>query len=110
MIVRLVKMTFRSGEIATFQQLFEGWRHRIIAFPGCRRLELLHDVSEPGIFFTHSEWDSEKDLEAYRNSAVFADVWPVVKGLFAARAEAWSLHREHSMNTANAGEPGTTHV
>lgn len=108
MIVRLVKMTFRSEEESRFQELFEGWRHRIIASPGCRKLELLHDVAEPGIFFTHSEWDSPEDLEAYRNSAVFADVWPVVKALFAARAEAWSLHREHSMNTANTGKPGTT--
>lgn len=61
----------------------------IIAFPGCKRLELLHDIGEPGIFFTHSEWETAEDLEAYRNSAVFADVWPVVKALFAARAEAW---------------------
>lgn len=107
MIVRLVKMTFRSEEVPRFQALFEGWRHRIIAFPGCRRLELLHDTHEPGIFFTHSEWDSPEDLEAYRNSSVFADVWPEVKRLFAARAEAWSLHPQHSMNTANTGKSGT---
>jgi hypothetical protein len=31
----------------------------------------------------------------------------VVKALFAARAEAWSLHREHSMNITNTGKPGT---
>lgn len=99
MIVRMVKMTFRSGEVQAFQQLFEGWRHRIIAFPGCRHLELLHDADDPRVFFTYSEWDGPDALEAYRNSAVFADVWPVVKGLFAARAEAWSAVREHSMDS-----------
>lgn len=101
MIVRLVKMTFRPGEVEHFQELFEGWRHRIIAFPGCRELELLHDISEPGVFFTRSEWDSEEDLEAYRRSGVFSEVWPAVKELFAARAEAWSLQVKHRMNGLN---------
>lgn len=100
MIVRLVKMTFRQEEAAHFQALFNAWRHQIIAFPGCRKLELLHDATEPGTFFTRSEWDSAQALEQYRNSSVFADVWPVVKPLFAAKAEAWSLHREHHMHTA----------
>jgi len=107
MIVRLVKMNFRPEEVERFLDLFEGWRHRIIAFPGCRRLELLHDATEPGIFFTHSEWESPADLEAYRKSSTFADVWPVVRSLFAARAEAWTLHIEHRMNAVNAGEPAS---
>lgn len=100
MTVRLVKMTFRPEEVEHFQELFEGWRHRIITFPGCNHLELLHDVAEPSIFFTYSEWGSPTDLENYRNSEVFASVWPVVKALFAAPAQAWSMHREHSMNAA----------
>ncbi|MBX2983325.1 MAG: antibiotic biosynthesis monooxygenase [Flavobacteriales bacterium] len=102
MIVRFVKMTFRPEEVEHFQELFEGWRHRIIATPGCRELELLHDISEPGVFFTRSEWESQDDLEAYRGSEVFAEVWPTVKSLFAAPAEAWSLHVEHRMNALNA--------
>lgn len=99
MIVRVVKMTFRPEEVEAFQRLFEGWRHRIIAFPGCRHLELLHDAEDPRVFFTYSEWDGPEALKAYRDSVVFADVWPVVKGLFAARAEAWSTVREHSMDS-----------
>lgn len=108
MIVRLVKMSFQPGEAARFQALFGEWRHRIAAFPGCMKLELLHDINEPGVFFTRSEWESPQHLEAYRNSAVFADVWPVVKSLFAARAEAWSLQREHHMNAVEAGEPSSS--
>ena len=99
MIVRVVKMTFRPEEVEAFQRLFEGWRHRIIAFPGCRHLELLHDAEDPRVFFTYSEWDGPEALKAYRDSAVFADVWPVVKGLFATRAKAWSTVREHSMDS-----------
>lgn len=97
MIIRLVKMTFRADEVARFQALFEGWRHRIIAFPGCRHLQLLHDVRDPRVFFTYSEWDGPEDLEAYRRSDVFASVWPVVKVAFDAPAEAWTVEREHRM-------------
>ncbi|MBL7951571.1 MAG: antibiotic biosynthesis monooxygenase [Flavobacteriales bacterium] len=97
MIVRIVKMTFRAEEVARFQELFVGWEPRIRSFPGCRHLELLHDVNDPRIFFTYSHWDGPSDLEAYRVSDVFASVWPVVKGLCAAPAEAWSVEREHHL-------------
>lgn len=100
MIVRVVKMTFRPEEVGTFQVLFEGWRHRIIEFPGCQHLELLHDQADPRVFFTYSVWDGPADLEAYRTSDVFAGVWPVVKELFAARAAAWTVVREHTMDSA----------
>lgn len=97
MIVRIVKMTFKAEEIGQFKGLFEGWRPQIRSFPGCRHLELLHDLDDPRIFFTYSHWDGPENLEAYRVSAVFASVWPVVKGLFAEPAEAWSVEREQGI-------------
>lgn len=97
MIVRVVKMTFRPEEVVRFQELFVGWKPRIRSFPGCRHLELLHDVNDPRIFFTYSHWDGPSDLENYRTSDVFASVWPVVRSLFAAPAEAWSMEREHHL-------------
>ncbi|MBK8580580.1 MAG: antibiotic biosynthesis monooxygenase [Flavobacteriales bacterium] len=97
MIVRLVKMTFRPEEVERFQGMFERWKGKIIGFPGCLALELLHDTENPCVFFTHSHWRSFADLEAYRHSAVFGDVWPVVKTLFAAPPEAWSTHSEHRL-------------
>jgi quinol monooxygenase YgiN len=99
-MVRVVKMTFRPEEVAAFQDLFEGWRHRIISFPGCVHLQLLHDRSDPCVFMTYSVWRGPGDLEAYRNSEVFASVWPVVKRMFARPAEAWSLDRDHLMDAA----------
>lgn len=105
MVVRLVKMTLRPGEVKNFQALFGEWRHEILDSPGCLRLELLHDKHDPRIFFTHSYWATEEDLEQYRRSEVFARVWPVTKALFAERAEAWSLHLEHSMNVGRTGQP-----
>lgn len=98
MIVRLVKMTFRPDSTARFHELFEGWRHRIITMPGCHRLELLQGTDDPTVFFTYSEWASVEHLDRYRNSDVFASVWPVVKGLFAAKAEAWTVDRKHHMS------------
>lgn len=96
MVVRVVKMTFQAGQEDRFLELFAGWKPRIRSFPGCRHLELLRDVDDPRIFFTYSHWDGPDDLEAYRLSEVFASVWPVVKNLFAAPAEAWTLDRlEH---------------
>ena len=95
MVIRIVKMTFEPGEVGRFRELFEGWKPRIRGFPGCRHLELLHDVDDPRIFFTYSHWDGPNDLEAYRVSEVFASVWPVVKALFAEPAEAWTVDREH---------------
>ena len=95
MVVRIVKMTFAPEHIGRFQEFFIGWKERIRAFPGCRHLELLHDTADPRVFLTYSHWDSPADLEAYRNSGVFSEVWPVVKPMFAAPTEAWTLGREH---------------
>ena len=95
MIIRIVKMTFEPQHVAAFQSHFEGWKPKIRAFPGCRHLELWHDLRDPRVFFTYSHWDGVDDLENYRLSEVFASVWPVVKALFAAPAEAWSVAQEH---------------
>lgn len=98
MIVRLVKMTFTPAGAPRFLELFPGWEPRIAAMPGCKGVELLRDVQAPGVFFTRSIWESEDALEGYRRSATFAEVWPQVKQLFAARAEAWSLQQVATNN------------
>lgn len=95
MVVRIVKMTFAPEHVVRFEELFAGWKDRIRAFPGCRHLELLHDVADARVFFTYSHWDTPADLEAYRTSDVFSEVWPTVKPLFAAPTEAWTLDQDH---------------
>ena len=97
MVIRIVKMTFELEYIDRFQELFEGWKPRIRAFPGCLHLELLHDVDDPRVFFTYSHWKEVGDLEAYRTSPVFGEVWPVVKPLFALPTQAWTVTREHHL-------------
>lgn len=105
-MIRIVKMTFRPEEVPAFLAHFEEWRHRIRAFPGCTGLELLQDRDEPSILFTYSHWEKPEALEAYRTSALFREVWPVVKDLFAAPAEAWSVDRRIVMGTEAHGPHG----
>ncbi len=90
-ITRLVKMTFRKEEVETFQKIFSENKKFIAAFEGCLHLELQRDVNAPNIFFTISKWRSEKELDNYRNSELFKNVWAKTKVLFGEKAEAWSL-------------------
>lgn len=96
MIVRIVKMTFQPERIPAFLQLFEETKAHIRGFEGCQHLQLLREKADGLIFFTYSHWESEEHLNAYRDSALFAEVWAQTKIHFAAKPEAWTtdcLHR-----------------
>jgi len=56
-------------------------------------LELYQDKNNPELFFTYSYWETEIDLENYRNSELFYDVWQFTKQLFNAKPEAWSVNK-----------------
>jgi quinol monooxygenase YgiN len=43
------------------------------------------------IFFTYRHWQAPENLEAYRNSPLFNEVWSQVKVWFADKPEAWSV-------------------
>lgn len=91
MIVRLVKLTILPAEVERFRAMFPTVRQRVLGAPGCIGLELLSAMDDHGVYFTQSEWTSVGSLEDYRNSALFADVWPLLKPMFAERAQAWTL-------------------
>ena len=97
MIQRIVRMEFRVEEIESFKALFVEIKDKIRAFEGCNSLKLLQDVDKPFIFFTYSVWDSEQDLNNYRNSKLFGKVWKATKSKFAGRAEAWSTNLLHEL-------------
>ena len=90
MIIRIVKMTFEAQEITRFLDLFENTKDQIRGFDGCQHLSLLQDAQNKNVFFTYSHWISETHLNKYRNSPLFADIWPRTKALFSAKAEAWT--------------------
>jgi len=95
MLTRIVQMTFEPENIPSFEQIFRESSEQIRAFPGCLRLELLQDLSNPVVFFTYSIWESEAHLEAYRNSEFFRQVWAKTRQLFARKARAWSLKSQN---------------
>jgi heme-degrading monooxygenase HmoA len=58
---------------------------------------LYQDKNNPSIFFTYSFWETEQDLENYRQSALFDDVWTFTKKLFNDKPEAWSVNKVISL-------------
>src|SRR5436190_4602276 len=91
MITRLVKLTLIPAEINVFIDLFMQSEANINSSPGCRMLKIYKDINKSHIIFTYSEWDSETDLNNYRNSEFFKDLWSKAKTCFSAPAQAWSL-------------------
>lgn len=93
MLVRIVKMTFDLDRIPEFLERFHGIKHKIMAFDGCDLLELYQDKSNKAVFFTYSYWKSEEDLNRYRNSDFFNEVWNNTKKMFTEKPEAWSVDK-----------------
>ena len=93
MLVRVVKMTFSDNHIQNFAEFSATIHKTITGFDGCHFLEILQDVNKPEIFFTHSHWESEAHLDAYRQSDFFKTTWQKTKQWFDAKPEAWSLPR-----------------
>ncbi|MBC6698103.1 antibiotic biosynthesis monooxygenase [Hymenobacter sp. BT190] len=91
MLTRIVRMTFVPKYVPNFLQLFQASENQIRSMPGCRFLELWQDADQPNVYCTHSHWDSTDALNAYRRSALFGQVWPATKALFAAPPLAFSV-------------------
>ena len=93
MLVRIVQMRFREEKIEEFLENFDSVKEKIRSFRGCRLLELYRDRNDPTRFFTYSYWDSEDDLDTYRSSPMFEEVWNRTKTMFSERAQAWSTEK-----------------
>lgn len=93
MLIRIVKMTFADDKIDDFQDRFHSIKENIINFEGCQLLELYQDKSDPNVFFTYSYWDSQGDLDLYRKSSFFKEVWTNTRKMFTEKAEAWSVDK-----------------
>lgn len=97
MIVRIVTMHFREDAIDAFMELFAYKKEAIRQQPGCTLLELYQDKNNPQKFSTYSYWNTEEDLNNYRESALFNEVWPRTKVLFDKKPEATSFVKIHSL-------------
>ena len=93
MIIRIVQMTFRESAVDEFLALFSERKSTISSFKGCTHLELWQDTKQPNVFFTHSHWLTEADLDHYRFSDFFKDTWGRTRVLFSSAPQAWSVVR-----------------
>lgn len=98
MFVRIVKMSFHSKHINEFEEIFAVKKKLIRASKGCTLLELYQDKTNPELFFTYSYWEREEDLENYRNSSLFKNVWAKTKILFNDKPKAWSVNKNVSLS------------
>lgn len=97
MFVRIVKLSFHEKNIPLFLENFDIMKHKIRNANGNRLLELYQDKTNKSIFFTYSYWETEQDLENYKNSELFNDVWTFTKKLFNDKPEAWSVDKVVSL-------------
>jgi len=97
MFVRIVKMSFHSKHIEEFQEMFEEKKEFIRNSEGCKLLELYQEKTNPEVFFTYSYWENDSDLENYRNSELFKNVWAKTKTFFNDKPQAWSVDKKISL-------------
>jgi len=97
MFTRIVKMSFHEDNIPKFLENFDLMQHKIRNAKGNRYLKLYQDKTNKSIFFTYSHWETEEDLENYRQSELFYDVWSFTKKLFNEKPEAWSLNKLYNL-------------
>lgn len=98
MIVRIVKMHFAANKVEEFSTMFEDIKESIRHQPGCTFLELYQGTDDPQTFFTYSYWNSTTDLNNYRNSALFQEIWPKTKSMFDQKPEATTVTKIHSLS------------
>jgi quinol monooxygenase YgiN len=90
-IKRIVKLTIEVEKRELFISLYLERAKKIASFEGCISVDLLEDRYDKAVFFTVSNWQSEEQLNAYRDSDFFETTWKKVKPLFAEKALAWTL-------------------
>jgi autoinducer 2-degrading protein len=92
MITRIVKLEFQPDRIDNFLIFFDEIKHKVNHFPGCLGMQLLKDIHNPTIIMTYSHWESAGDLEKYRLSETFGEIWPLIKPWFNEKPQAWTLN------------------
>ncbi len=97
MLVRIVKLSLDPSKIEEFLTNFDTQKEHIRMFKGCNFLELYQDKDSPNIFFTYSYWSSTIDLENYRHSNLFKNIWAKTKPMFNGKPEAWSVDKLASL-------------
>jgi len=98
MLVRIVKIGFYKQNVDVFLKHFEDNKTKIRAFNGCTFLALYQAKEDPTVFFTYSYWESDSQLQNYRQSKDFRALWSQLKPLFSMRPEAWSVNKLETLD------------
>lgn len=93
MIVRIVELSIHPEKLANAKQLLIEVAPKVRGMKGCSFLEILDDIHDVSRFTTYSYWESEEDLNRYRDSETFLVFWKAIKPNFKAKARAWSSER-----------------
>ncbi|ACF14489.1 Antibiotic biosynthesis monooxygenase [Chloroherpeton thalassium ATCC 35110] len=93
MIIRLVKMSFQPQESTRFLSLYKQVHPKILSFPGCVSVELLHEVHDEHAYTTYSLWQNNDALEAYRQSDFFKATWTEVRKMLRSKTLAISYRK-----------------
>ncbi len=91
MVKRIVRMHFYPELTGKFEEIFNTSKDKIRSSKGCLGLELYTDHNNPEVYYTWSTWETEDDLEQYRQSELFKSTWEKTKTLFSEKAIAWTL-------------------
>ena len=86
----MVRLTFSPETVDAFDALYTQFEQHIQARPGCRMVRAMKVPGHPCQRATLSFWETQEDLDTYRQSTLFGEVWPATKALFAAPPEAQS--------------------
>lgn len=90
-ITRIVRLSFEESKIDNFLHIFETSKSKISNFPGCRKLDLMRDYNDLNVYYTVSQWETNDDLNKYRNSELFKITWAKTKLLFNDKPYAFSM-------------------
>jgi heme-degrading monooxygenase HmoA len=81
-IVRLIYVTVKSEQVRDAINL---WKNHcaplMIKQPGCLSEKLLECVDAPGEFISYSEWDTQANIDRYRDSEAHAEIQRHARGL-----------------------------
>ena len=83
-------MVFIEEKSAKFREHSKTIVNKISKSKGCHKVEILQDINDRNIFFSYSHWSSEEDLNNYRNSEMFKNIWGELRKMFAKKTQAWS--------------------
>jgi len=90
-MIRIVRLYFTETGETEFLKIFNQYKTEIRNFPGCTHLQLLKDKDLEFSYSTLSHWNNQSDLENYRNSELFINVWAQTKKLFSQKPISFSL-------------------